>query len=130
MGSEPGVCEACGEPFGMQTDEGLDCDRCDVCGSFQHSKCLLSHFGRRGEYFLCSNCIEQQSDAHVDDEQAKGIPSTAAALSTDEEMTSATAKLESDLNYMLKYLEQGAGQISEQLRHAILKLVKETLIWT
>ena len=57
------------------------------------------------------------------------MPSTASGVPTDDAMTSATTKLESDLDYMLKFLELGAGNISEQLRDAILKIVKETLTW-
>ena len=152
--SEPGEnYEGCSEPFGMQTDEGMACDRCDVSGSFQHSHCLQSSGSDQNEYNLCLNCLSRRTlvdsklsgDTSHDGSAVAVLASASQAVEharQDEQaayallqvipydkLTVAIAKLKSDLDYMLKYLELGKCSIAQELNNQILLLVKDTLEW-
>ena len=52
----PSVCAECREPFAESQLEGGYPDRCDICGAFCHSNCLVDCANNRGEWSVCSKC--------------------------------------------------------------------------
>ena len=55
--SEPDdICSACGKPFSLSQLDDTYPDRCDKCGKWSHTECLLMRVDLQGEWSLCAAC--------------------------------------------------------------------------
>jgi hypothetical protein len=55
-------CESCGKLF-LRPPEDYNGDRCDLCASPHHTECLHNIIDLHGEWFLCSDCLRDRTQA-------------------------------------------------------------------
>lgn len=129
---------------------------CDTCDKYLHSRCLSTFQNFEGEWKVCNSCFLRFSNApglqSVQCDLRSLPPATwkqlhsrfqCQANQTDrsdeahpENKRADIAKvvelrqtLDCHLDYMIKYVEMGVGQVTPELRTAIVHAVKETLSW-